>query len=96
MDWVLGIITIIALELTLRKRWEGWLLTLFNQCFWLYYIFVTMQWGFLLINAAMWVQSVRGIIKWRKDDWDALPDDQKEVHLAAARIRAKHRGTGRR
>jgi len=70
MSWILAIITIICMELTIKKIWWAWVLTLLNQVFWFYYLTSTSQWGLLLLNAAMIVQAIRGIRAWRKGPTD--------------------------
>jgi hypothetical protein len=38
MDWLTGAMTVLAMELIGRKYWQGWLVGLVNQFFWLYLI----------------------------------------------------------
>ena len=67
LAWVVSIITVISVELTIRKQWWGWLLALFNQVLWFILIVSTRQWGLLLLNAYMAVQGARGAVRWYRE-----------------------------
>lgn len=47
-----------------RWRWT-WALSLGNQALWLIWIIATRNWGFLPMNACMWIVSVRNHLKWQ-------------------------------
>ena len=68
MSWIISISTIICMELMIRKAWYAWVLTLFNQLLWVFYIYSTKQWGLLLLNAVMTVLAIRGLITWLRDE----------------------------
>jgi len=67
LPWVVSAVTIISTELTIRKLWWGWALSSFSQGLWLVFIVETEQWGLLLLNVYMIVQSGRGTIRWRRE-----------------------------
>jgi len=66
MAWIVSLITIVSVELTVRKNWIGWVLAGVNQLLWLILIVTTEQWGLLPLNAYMAMQSCRGAYAWRK------------------------------
>ena len=65
MAWIVSILTIISMELMIRKHRAAWVVSLANQALWLIYICLLREWGLLPLNAAMWVQSIRGLRQWR-------------------------------
>lgn len=68
MDWVVGGMTILAMELLARKRWEGWVVGLVNQGLWFYLIVWQQQlWGLAMLTAVLtWRYSV-ALVKWRRE-----------------------------
>ena len=67
MDWITGCMTILAMELLARKRWEGWAVGMLNQSLWLYLIVSRELWGLLPLTVILtWRYSV-ALIRWRKD-----------------------------
>jgi len=78
MTWFLAILSIIAMELTVRKIWWAWGLTLLNQVFWAFYLLDTEQYGLLLLTAAMTIQALRGMRKWWKDSHSNLVSMNKK------------------
>ena len=68
MDWLVGGMTLIAMELIARKRWEGWAVGLVNQGLWAYLIVYQQKlYGLALLTVILtWRYSV-ALIKWRKD-----------------------------
>ena len=70
MQWlaiVISIITIISTEFIVQKRWWSWLISFFNQVLWFILIVGTEQWGLLLLNFYMVVQSYRGARRWHRE-----------------------------
>jgi len=59
--------TVLAMELTMRKRWEGWAVGLGNQVLWGFFIYQKQAWGLIPLSAILTVQYSRGMLKWRKE-----------------------------
>lgn len=72
MAWVISLVTIVSMELMVRKRRSAWVLSILNQGLWLWLIVSTRQWGLLPLNLCMWIQAVRGLIRWSNAD-ESLP-----------------------
>lgn len=68
MDWVVGLMTLTAMELIARKKWQGWAVGLANQVLWFYLIVYQQQlWGLAMLSAVLtWRYSV-ALMKWRRD-----------------------------
>ena len=81
MDWIVGITTVISVELMIRRKWYAWLVSLANQFVWLTYIIVAKQWGLLPLNLVMFVQNTRGLISWLRNKEEL---DGKADHLSDA------------
>lgn len=65
MDWITGAITILAMELLARKRWEGWAVGLANQGLWLWLIASRELWGLLPLTAILTWRYAVALRKWR-------------------------------
>ena len=81
MSWIVACVSILAIELAVRKNHWTWALTLANQGLWLYYLLSTHQYGLLPLTAAITIQSIRGWRSWRGGAMCRL-----DCHLAAARF----------
>ena len=68
MTWVLSAITISVMWLAGSKRWEAWLLSLFNQVLWFAWIAHERHWGLLPMNLAMFAIAGRNLWKWTRRD----------------------------
>lgn len=66
MDWLTGIITILAMELIARKRWYGWLIGLCNQALWGYLILDRRLWGLAPLCAILAWRYAAAMWRWRK------------------------------
>lgn len=67
MDYVVGAITVVAMELIARRRWEGWALGLVNQTLWFTLCWKKQLWGLILIPLILtWRYSV-ALYRWRRD-----------------------------
>lgn len=68
MDWIVGGMTLLAMELIARKKWQGWAVGLANQALWFYLIVYQQQlWGLAMLTAILtWRYSV-ALMKWRRD-----------------------------
>lgn len=67
MDWLTGIITIIAMELVARKRWQGWAVGLVNQVFWLTLIIHRELWGLLPLTVILSWRYTAALVRWRRE-----------------------------
>lgn len=68
MDWLTGIMTVIAMELVARKMWQGWAVGLCNQVFWLGLIFERELWGLLPLTAVLTWRYVAALRRWRSTE----------------------------
>lgn len=66
MDWITGILTLIAMEMLGRKMWQGWAVGLFNQLFWITLIIQKELWGLLPLTAVLIWRYTNHLIVWRK------------------------------
>lgn len=66
MPWLMSAITIYMTVLAGNKNRHAWLIGLFNQALWLVWILATKNYGFLPMNAALWVVYARNHWKWRR------------------------------
>lgn len=68
MDWFVGCLTIVAMELIARKHWAGWAVGLINQAFWFYLIVWEKQlYGLAILTVVLtWRYSV-ALVKWRRE-----------------------------
>lgn len=65
MDWITGALTVVAMELVARRRWEGWALALATQGFWLWLVWSNSLWGLLPLTVILsWRYSV-ALVRWR-------------------------------
>lgn len=53
MDWLTGIMTVLAMELIGRKMWQGWLVGFVNQFFWAYLIYSRALYGLIPLTALL-------------------------------------------
>lgn len=71
LTYILSMMTIISLLLAGNMKKEAWLIGLANQALWLVWIFMTKNWGFIPMNAALWVVHFRNYHLWRQADEQA-------------------------
>ena len=64
LPWIMSAITIYMTVLAGNKSNYAWAVGLFNQALWLTWIVSTASWGFLPMNAALWVVYARNHFKW--------------------------------
>lgn len=67
-DWIAGAITVISIELTVRLYWQGWLLGLLNQVFWVGLIISRELWGLLPLTLILCWQYFRALQRWRRKE----------------------------
>lgn len=65
MDWVTGLVTLIAMELIARKRWEGWAVGLGNQVLWLGLIYERELYGLLPLALLLTWRYGVALRNWR-------------------------------
>ena len=67
-SWVLSIIGVIGLYLTGKKKWHGFAVGLAAEVAWVWYSFVTKQWGFIF-GATIYIAAyVFNIKEWLNDE----------------------------
>lgn len=67
LPWLMSAITIYMTVLAGNKSKYAWAVGLFNQALWLFWIVSTSSWGFLPMNAALWIVYWRNHFKWKAD-----------------------------
>ena len=65
MDWITGAMTLLAMELIARKHWQGWVVGLVNQGFWLILIYTKQMWGLLPLTILLTWRYAVAVQKWR-------------------------------
>lgn len=65
MDWLTGAMTVLAMELVARRRWQGWAVGLVNQAFWLWLICTRSLWGLLPLTAILSWRYTVALVRWR-------------------------------
>lgn len=63
-----SVMTLVAMQLLAKRRWQGWAVGLANQALWVALIIRTEAWGLLLLTCALVVIYVRALIDWRRPD----------------------------
>lgn len=66
LDWVTGAMTLLAMELVARKRWEGWAVGLANQGLWLGLIYTRQLYGLLPLTLLLTWRYAVAIRRWRQ------------------------------
>lgn len=66
VDWIVGITTLISIELMVRKHYAAWWTGLLNQLVWSWYIYETQEYGLIPMNIALYIQNARGLLAWSK------------------------------
>lgn len=69
MDYLVGCLTLVSMELIARRQWAGWAVGLVNQVFWFYLVVWTQElWGLAMLSAVLtWRYSV-ALIRWRREE----------------------------
>lgn len=66
IDWLTGIMTILAMELVARRHWQGWAVGLANQVLWGVLIWQRELWGLApLCLILSWRYSV-ALVRWKR------------------------------
>lgn len=65
MDWIAGALTVLAMELVARRRWEGWAVGLANQVFWCWIVWDRALWGFVPLTLILTWRYTVALIRWR-------------------------------
>lgn len=76
--WVLSAITIFQMYLTGIKHKQAWSLALFNQTLWFIWIYLSSNYGFVAMNIAITVMSVRNHLLWNKPELKVCDKTQEE------------------
>ena len=67
MDWLTGVLTVLAMELVGRKHWQGWAVGLVNQVCWAWLIWDRALWGLAPLTAILTWRYTAALIRWRRD-----------------------------
>lgn len=67
MDWITGILTLVAMERIRRRYWDGWALGLVAQACWLWLIWQQRLWGLLPLCLGLIVSYSLALRSWRRD-----------------------------
>lgn len=67
LPWVTSAFTLVGMWLLAEKRWQGWVVGLVNQVFWIWTTVVFQTWGFIPLTVALVVIYRRGLYRWRRD-----------------------------
>ena len=67
-DWIISILTILGYYLTSEKNKWGQLALFLTQPLWWIVTFQLEQWGWIPMNVFLTVITLRGTIRWFKDD----------------------------
>ena len=70
--YLLSFITAYSVLMAGRLRLVAWKIGIVNQVFWLTWIVYAGAWGFLLMNAVMWYVNITNLIKWRRENIEAM------------------------
>jgi nicotinamide riboside transporter PnuC len=68
MDWLTGLMTILAMELLARRDWRGWLVGLLNQFLWAYLIYERRLYGLAPLTIILTWRYLVALCKWRRSD----------------------------
>jgi hypothetical protein len=66
VPWLTSVFTLWAMWLLAKKRWQGWVVGLFNQVLWVATAVLFRTWGLLPLTAALIVVYIRGLVDWRR------------------------------
>lgn len=66
LPWIMSAITVLVMWQAGSGWRYTWVLSLGNQALWLAWIVSTRTWGFLPMNLAMWVVSIRNHMRARR------------------------------
>lgn len=66
LPWLLSAITIWMTVLAGNKHPLAWFIGLVNQALWFVWILAAEEWGFIPMNAALWIVYARNHFKWNQ------------------------------
>ncbi len=68
MDWFVGILTLLSMELIARRRWEGWLVGILNQATWMILCYQQELWGLMPLQVILSWRFTVALMQWRKEN----------------------------
>lgn len=68
MDWVAMALTVLSIELVVRKRWYGFAVGMAAGAIWVAYWLPQSQWAAVAINVIFFWQNLRGVLRWKRRD----------------------------
>lgn len=70
LTYILSAVGILGFFLAGKKVWWAWYVNIANQALWLFFSFITQQWGFLLATGFYFVVFSINAYKWTKEYLD--------------------------
>lgn len=68
MDWLVGALTLVSMELVARRRWEGWAVGLANQALWAYLVVWRARlWGLAPLSVLLTWRYAAALARWRRE-----------------------------
>lgn len=67
LEWTVGLLTIVAMELVARGRWSGWALGVVNQVAWLWIVYTRDLWFMMPLSLFLLWTYTRALRAWRRD-----------------------------
>lgn len=71
VPWATSVVTLWAMWLLAKKRWQGWVVGLANQVLWIATAVLFRTWGLLPLTFALIIVYTRGLIAWRAEEANA-------------------------
>lgn len=68
LPWLLSLISIWMTVMAGNKHPNAWLIGLGNQLLWLVWILCANAWGFIPLNAMLWIAYGRNHLKWKREN----------------------------
>lgn len=67
VEWVVGLLTIVTMELVARGRWSGWAVGLVNQVAWCWIVYQRGLWFMAPLAVFLVWTYARALRAWRRD-----------------------------
>lgn len=68
LDWITGLVTLVGVWLTGKKKWEGQAVQFVSQGLWLLLIFQRHLWGLIPLEACLIYLYGKNAVSWYKED----------------------------
>jgi nicotinamide riboside transporter PnuC len=77
LDWIAAVVTLVAVELVTRRRWEGFALHTVNAALWGYLMYRAQLWGLFTLEGVFAVQGLVCAYRWRRNARTITLDNRK-------------------